>query len=628
MTIAPLDPYDVQQVRRADGLLGDFNRAHVLGAADVHVALRLQRIASTQDQAALLAAALAVRAVRQGSVCVEIATAAETTAVDGVPPAEVAALPWPSPTTWIEALEASPLVAVGPDGPVDRPLHLVGGLLYLDRYWRQERAIAEYVDQAVGQPLDEPAPSLSSALDRLFPEAGPDRQRLAALVAAHRRFSIVAGGPGTGKTTTVAKLLALLQDQAEGKLRVALAAPTGKAAARLQEAAAEAAGELSGEDRARLGTLTATTMHWLLGYRPGSSTRFQHDHDNRLPYDVVVIDEASMVSLTLMSRLVDALRPSCRLVLVGDPDQLASVEVGAVLGDLVARPSPREATAVSDLGSPAAADLDDLSEEERDAVTRGVVRLDHVYRFPEEIQALAEAIRSGEPDRVMEELDGNQSLITFVETDVGSTAAGLPGLRSDVVTAGGALVSAARDGDPVAALAALDQHRLLCAHRDGPYGVARWSDRIEEWLGDAVHGYGRDGLWYVGRPLLVTANDHQHRLYNGDTGVVVEVDGRAQAAFRRGGAVSLIATSRLSDVQTMHALSVHRSQGSQFEKVTVLLPPVDSPLLTRELLYTAVTRTKQHVRIIGTAEGLARAVRRPIVRASGLRSREHLATST
>jgi exodeoxyribonuclease V alpha subunit len=268
------------------------------------------------------------------------------------------------------------------------------------------------------------------------------------------------------------------------------------------------------------------------------------------------------------------------------------------------------------------ADLDVLSPVEREeVVSRGVVRLRQVHRFSSHIQTLAEAVRSGDADRLLAVLGQRLAPVEFVETDLETVGAELDGLRADVVAAGTAVVSAARDGDAAGALAALDRHRLLCAHRDGPFGVERWAALVEEWLGQVVDGYGRDGLWYVGRPLLVAANDHQLRLYNGDTGVVVQAEGRAQAAFRRQGGVSLLAPSRLSDVSTMHALSVHRSQGSQFDTVTVLLPPADSPLLTRELLYTAVTRAKHHVRIVGSVEALTLAVRRPVVRASGLRRR-------
>jgi exodeoxyribonuclease V alpha subunit len=183
------------------------------------------------------------------------------------------------------------------------------------------------------------------------------------------------------------------------------------------------------------------------------------------------------------------------------------------------------------------------------------------------------------------------------------------------------LTDAARAGDAERAMAGLERHRLLCAHREGPYGVARWSRQVETWLGEKIAGYARDGVWYVGRPLLVASNDYQLGLFNGDTGVVVDAGGHPRAAFRRDGEMVCLPPSRLSEVQTVHAMSVHKSQGSQFDKVTLVLPPPESPLLTRELVYTAVTRARRQVRIIGTTESLAAAVRRPIVRASGLRTR-------
>jgi exodeoxyribonuclease V alpha subunit len=613
--------YDVQRVHHAVGLLLRFNDAGVLGAADVHVAMRLGRLGAEDDQRVLLAAALTVRALQAGSVCLDIATAQLTTAVEGVEAADVAGLGWPAPDAWVEALEDSPLVAVGVDGDPSLPLRLVDTLLYLDRYWRQEQRIATVLDEAAARPAPAvDADRLGAALARLFPGAEPDRQRLAAVVAAHRWVSVLAGGPGTGKTTTVAKLLALLQDQAGGSLRVALAAPSAVAAARLTLAARAVAQRFEEEDRARLGSLEASTLHRLLGRRPGSRTRFRHDRENRLPFDVVVVDEASMVSLTMMSRLVDALRPGCRLVLVGDPDQLASIEAGAVLGDLVNRDSPgRAPLGLTDLVPD---DVADLHPDERTALDRGVVRLSQVHRFSSEIQDLAEAVRSGEPERVAGVLAQGHASIEFVDMDVDrGTGSRLAALRDDVVRAGVAVHEAAVAGDGTRALRELAGHRLLCAHRQGPYGVAGWSQQAEDWLREAVSGYAAAGRWYVGRPLLLTSNDYQLRLFNGDTGVIVDVDGRPRAAFLRNGVLELFAPSRLSDVQTVHAMSVHRSQGSQFQRVTLVLPPADSPLLTRELLYTGLTRAKERVRIIGTRAALETAVRRPIIRASGLRLR-------
>lgn len=616
-----VDVESVELVHRASGLLATFNRAGVLGYADVHVAQRLERLGGERDESVLLAVALVVRAVRHGSSCLPMADVAATTTVDGLPPEELAALPWPEPAGWSRAVEASPVVAVGPDGPGDRPLRLVEGLLYLDRYWRHERVVAQYVDRAMlAAPLAPDPERLTQALGRLFGSTEPDRQRLAAVVAAHRRFSIVAGGPGTGKTTTVARLLALLQDQAEGKLRVALAAPTGKAAAQLTAAATTAAAEIDPADSGRLGPLTASTLHRLLGSRRDHRTRFWHNRDNRLPHDVVVVDEASMVSLTMMSRLIEALRPDARLILVGDPDQLSSVEVGAVLGDLVARQAP--ATAVPLTLDLVQQDVAAQSAIERNAaLTAGVVQLRKGHRFSAEIQELAEAIRAGSLPALGAVLERDHFGIELVETDPVGAGPGPDSLRADVVSAGKMLVSAARQGRADAALSALESHRVLCGHREGPYGVSQWARRVETWLADEIDGYTNDGLWYVGRPLLVTSNDYQLGLFNGDTGVVVNQGGHVRAAFRRGGQVDLLATSRLSEVQTVHAMSVHRSQGSQFDRVTVVLPPEGSPLLTRELVYTAVTRAKDHVRIIGTRAALGAAIRRPIQRASGLRSR-------
>jgi exodeoxyribonuclease V alpha subunit len=612
-----------QVVRAATGTLRAFNEAGVLAAADVHVAGRLSRLGGEDDDRVLLAAALAVRAVRTGSVCLDLARARESAGVED--PSEealaaLAALSWPGVPEWLEAAAASPLVAVGPEGSPDRPLRLVGTLLYLDRYWRQEQVIAAAVDaraRRAVQGVDDDR--LAAALTRLFGDpTGPDEQRLAAAVAAYRRLTVLAGGPGTGKTTTVARLLATLRDQPGPAVRVALAAPTGKAAARLEEAVRTA--DLPADDRARLGTPAASTIHRLLGFRPGGAGRFRHDHRNRLPYDVVVVDEASMVSLTLMSRLVDAVRPEARLVLVGDPDQLASVEAGAVLGDLVRRPAPPGAEASSGLAGVAARDLAALAEAERAGVeSSGVVLLRTVHRHRGAVRDLADAVRAGDADRVLAVL-GTGGDAELVDTDA-ATGEHLEGLRADVVDAGRALTEAARAGDGEEALGQLDRHRLLCAHREGPYGVARWSRQVEDWLTEAMPGYAAEAPWYVGRPLILTANDYDLRLYNGDTGVVVVRDGRTRAVFRRGDRVVSLGPSRLSDVETVHALSVHRSQGSEFDRVTLVLPSPGSPLLTRELFYTAVTRARAHVRVVGTAEAVRAAVSRRITRASGLAGR-------
>jgi exodeoxyribonuclease V alpha subunit len=635
MTADPhTDPFDVRFAAHSAGLPATFNRAGVLSSADVHVASTLGRLGGERDEQVLLAAALAVRAVRLGSVCTDLSEVRATVTADTEETAyqdagagsgtEVDALPWPEPEDWYAACAASPLVAVGVDGKADRPLRMVDRLLYLDRYWRQEQLIRADLDLRASRPA--PAVDrdrLRPALSALFPDAAPDHQRLAAAACATGWVTVVAGGPGTGKTTTVARLLALLHAVLDTPPRVALAAPTGKAAARLQEAVAAESADLQRRGVATPPAYHASTMHRLLGSRPGSHSRFRHDRHNRLPFDVVVVDETSMVSLTLMARLLEAVRPDARLVLVGDPDQLASVEAGAVLGDLVHRP-PRP---TPDARAPLLAGLlpDDVQPpDEAEAELRNdVVRLRRPYRFGGTIDTLAAGVRDGDADTVLQALRSDDS-VTFVETadDARPAPEALAALRDDVEASGRALHAAARAGDAPGALAALEQHRLLCAHRQGPHGVATWSVQVERWLHAAVEDYAVDEEWYVGRPLLVTANDYDLRLYNGDSGVVLDdgAGGRV-AAFGRGGDPVLVRPNRLPGVQTLHAMTVHRGQGSQFGRVSVLLPSAGSRLLTRELFYTAVTRAQDFVRVIGTEEAVRAAVTRPVVRASGLRRR-------
>ncbi len=339
------DPFDSRVVAGASGLLREFNTIGLLSPADVHVANRIAALLSVQDEQVRLAVALAVRAPRLGHVFVDLATIAQTASVESEEPVDLSVLPWPRPEAWAQALTSSGLVAVGEGGERgDRPLRLLGSRLYLDRYWREERRVATDLQElAAGRPAaaDAAADSLARSLERLFTAAREDRQRLAAEAVLTHSFAAIAGGPGTGKTTTVARIVALLIEQAAAEgLRqplVALAAPTGKAAARLQEAVHEEAARLPVEEttKALLFALRGSTLHRLLGWRPGSHSRFAHDRENRLPHDVVIIDETSMVSLSLMARLVEAVRSNARLILVGDPGQLASIEAGVVLGDIV-----------------------------------------------------------------------------------------------------------------------------------------------------------------------------------------------------------------------------------------------------------------------------------------------------
>jgi exodeoxyribonuclease V alpha subunit len=592
--VAVDDPYQPRVARGASGVLAAFNAAGVLEPADVHVAGRVARLGGETADDVLLALALAVRGVRLGSVCVDLAAVRSTVLGAGEEPVDVSALPWPEPGPWAAACTASPLVAAGVQAADDRPLRLVDGLLYLERYWRQEELVrTELAARAAAPSAAVDLEQLRRGLDALFGDAREDRQRLAAAVAALRPVTVLAGGPGTGKTTTVAKILMLLRDRPGPLPRVALAAPTGKAAARLQEAVRDAGA----------GELPASTLHRLLGWQPGRG-RFRHDRHDRLPYDVVVVDETSMVSLTMMARLLDAVRPDARLVLVGDPDQLASVEAGAVLCDLArapGRPEPHLDAALAALGLPG-------------GVVNGVVTLEHVWRFGGAIAGFARAVQAGDADAAVALLRQGADDLEFVETD---SATATDAVRTDVVRAGVALAAAARASDLPAALAALERHRLLCGHRRGPFGVTRWSREIERWLVDALPEVA--GEWYPGRPVLVTANDYDTGLYNGDTGVVVATVDGPRVAFP--GRAEPLAPARLAEVATVHAMTVHRGQGSQFRRVSVVLPPAESPLLTRELLYTAVTRAREFVRVVGSEAAVRAAVARPVSRASGLRHR-------
>ena len=550
-----------RQARGATGLLKVFTDAEVLESSDVHVAQRLTALAKVSDETVALAVAMAVRALRNGSVCVDLRSVEEQVGVDG--------LPWPDVGAWLTAIRASALASK------PTALRVDGDLLYLDRYWLEEQQVAADVHTMIAVKPEKVSPDI----DRLFP-AGFEEQRAAAKVALAQGLTVLTGGPGTGKTTTVARLLALLA--AGTRLRIALAAPTGKAAARLQEAVQLEVGKLDKADQEALSGMHATTLHRLLGSRPDTSARFRHNRGNRLPHDVIVVDETSMVSLTMMARLLEAVRPDARLILVGDPDQLASVEAGAVLADLV---DGLDASKLAALKTP--------------------------HRFGESIGTLASAIRTGEADAAIEVLRAGGEHIEWIDTDQPAEH-----LRTVVVPQALRLREAAILDNADVALQTLDEHRLLCAHRRGPYGVRYWNRQVERWLAEET-GESIWTDWYAGRPVLVTANDYGLKLYNGDTGVTVVRDGVLRAVIA--GTEQLeFATSRLSDVDTMHAMTIHKSQGSQADEVTVLLPQEESRLLTRELLYTAVTRAKKRIRVIGAEPALRAAIDRRAVRASGL----------
>ena len=602
--------------------------AGVLLAVDVHTAATLARLGALgpDDRDVVVATALASRAPRHGHVCLDLSTVRESARAererngDLEPTVELDALPWPTdPGVWQADLAASPLVAcegIESGGP-PRPLHLDGSLLYLERYRvYEDRIVAELMRRATQTPF---VPVLSDARrSEIFGALSLSPEQIAAAErGASRSLSVIVGGPGTGKTHTVAALLALLLDGTTGEgadtLRIALVAPTGKAAARMGESIAGRAGELGQMPGAeslveQMTRAETSTIHRLLGAVP-DSTNFRHDRSNPLVHDVVIVDETSMVSMPMLAKLLDAVSPDARIILVGDPGQLASVEAGSVLGD-IAGPV---VDAIVD-GTPIP------SEPLADCISV----LTYSHRFPANsaIGKFAAAVRADDPDAAVDVLraataDASEESLHWYETEATSPDAG-PIVRSEALGTARATMELAEEGRSADALAELVKVRVLCAHRRGPFGITRWNAQFEEWL--AAGGMRLTGF-YVGRPVLVTANDRANELFNGDLGVVVTAGPNVRVAFGTGSEPRLVPPARLYSVETVHAMTIHKSQGSEFEHVVVVMPHQDSRLATRELLYTAVTRASNRVTLLGTEASVRAAIGRRVLRASGLADR-------
>jgi exodeoxyribonuclease V alpha subunit len=622
--------FDASVAAGLDGPLGLFNMAGLLAPSDVHVALRLADLAGVHDDTLRLGVAFAVRAPRLGHVCVDLESVRLTASSETDTDVDVDALPWPEAAAWVQAMAQSPVVGE------DRPLYLSGPQLYLNRLWLDQCLVASDLLRRADTPVDDVDDALlAEGLVRLFRrDVDPEHlQPVAAAAAVCSAVSVIAGGPGTGKTTTVARVVALLDEQAlaagRPPPRCVLAAPTGKAGARLEEAVRGEASNMpvDASTRQRLLELRGTTIHRLLGFNAGNHTRFRHNRENQLGYDVVVVDETSMVSLSLMARLLEAIRPDARLVLVGDPEQLASVEAGAVLGDIVGPaaqavsmgPAMRaRVKAVTGYEVPASG----TAAAALSVIGDGIVVLRYVHRHGGAIAELARAIQHGDADTALEVVAAGGSNVEWIGQEAAEPVVGdgRDAIATGAVESGRAVIEAARAGQADAALAALNGFRVLCAHRRGAEGVEGWTRRIEGWLLKEVEGFSTAPGWYVGQPLIVTENDYSLGLYNGDIGVVVsDADGRMAAAFERGGEVVLVSPTRLAAVDTVYAMTVHKSQGSQFHTVAFVVPPPGSRLLTRELLYTGVTRAQERLILVGTEEPIRAAIERPITRASGLR---------
>jgi exodeoxyribonuclease V alpha subunit len=584
------------------------------------------------DPRVLMAAALVSRELGEGHICVDVEGLADAE------PMLAEAETWLPASSWVGSA----------NGDLKTPLVLDGGLLYLRRFWRDEARVAEAIVSRLGS-AEMPA-DLALELDRLFPaEAdGLNWQKVACAVAARGSFAVITGGPGTGKTTTVVRLLGLLQTLAhkrnEPRLRIRLAAPTGKAAARLN---ASIAGQIErlDVDVAVKQAIPAevTTLHRLLGSRPDTRA-FRHDRDNPLHLDVLVIDEASMIDLEMMAATLDALPRDARLILLGDKDQLSSVEAGAVLGDLCARADAGHydlatrdwLTAVCGVDVGAWTDPADARP-----LDQRVVMLRRSRRFGADsgIGALAQAINAGDAASVTRAFSTTRGDIAVVAPSAASIATlaidgreGAPGHRHflDWIERERPAIDASFDGFErwgAGALTAYARFQLLCATRHGDAGVDKQNERIaqgllDRGLIDAVAG------WYEGRPVMVTRNDYALGLMNGDVGVTLWVpDGQGGMALRvafavmdeQGGErVRFVVPSRLSAVDTVYAMTVHKSQGSEFEHTALALPPEPSPVLTRELVYTGVTRARSHFTLLAAPDILGYAVSRKTRRASGL----------
>lgn len=611
--------------------------ASVLAPIDVHFALTLGEIVEERDESVLLAAALVSLRSREGHVCVPLADVA------GLPIAVDGDLgTWPELEPWRAALTASPLVSGGVER---RPLVLDGaGRLYLQRYYEHERRLATLLRGRAGLEEMRVEPGfVKEALARLFgstPDAPLGDQQAAVLVALVQRLVIISGGPGTGKTSTVARLLTLLVESAlargQAPPRILLLAPTGKAAGRLVESIRLAKGRLDAAPEVLAAVPEeARTIHRALGVRRGGGG-YWHDASRPLLADVVLVDEASMVDLALMRHLVEAVPPTARLILLGDRHQLASVEAGSVLGELCAAAevgaageTTRPPVTGVGYGEQLCAAVAALSGKQLRVASGPTAPLrDHVveltksYRFDADsaIGQLAAAVREGDVRRVVRLLErgGEADEVSWVKESPAQELS--ESLVARVVEGFRPMFEAS---DAAAALAALSRFRVLCAHRRGWAGVEHLNERIRVALSRArlVPSWGE---FFPGRPVLVTCNDYAVGLFNGDVGLTwgepmkVHFEGDSGASVAGQPATRPISTARLPAHETAFAMSVHKSQGSEHDEVLIVLPEAGSPLLTRELLYTAITRAKKQVRLVGSPEAVEQAVQRQVGRASGL----------
>ena len=612
-------------------LLENLRREGALRTLDHALALSLRRLDPGTPDAVAVAAALASLAVSAGHAGFRI----------DQPRALVdMALDWPAPAQWQAELEASRWVA-RPGDPADEaqgsaPLVLENGLLYLRRYREYERRLAAGL-QRLGSGAVEPdgIDALAPLFARLFPQAagGGDHQARAAAVALLHPLLLVTGGPGTGKTTTIARLLVLLGARAaaagQPAPRIALAAPTGRAAERMAESLRRAAQRLSAEgiEDGLLAPLATTgrTLHRLLGTIP-DSPRFRHHAGNPLAVDIVVVDEASMIDLPLMAKLVEAVPDGARLVLLGDPDQLPSVEAGDVLSGILAAAGDGMHLAASDARAlqPLLGEVE-ASAIEADTATPFPARHVHLVRGWRQSAALdlaplAAAVRVGDQARALELLrEGRLDGVHY--HDAVADLLQDPARREHFLAHWIALADAP---SPAEALALAGRLRILTAVREGPQGAAGLNRRIEALLADRLAQHQprtRSDGFFHGRLLLVTENHYRHRLFNGDIGICLrDAQGQLMAWFpgETPDAPRAFHPATLPAHASAFAMTVHKAQGSEFNEVWLVLPERDSRVLSRELVYTGLTRARDALHLCAEPAILATALSRHVSRVSGL----------
>lgn len=588
--------------------------------------LFLQRMEEKCPDEVLLAGALLTARLAEGSVCIDLERESgralfrensESSSRSGIEAPEL--------EKWIKNCQKS--LCVGKPGD-HTPLVLdPSNRLYLQKYWKRETRLAKRLKDMAGKTAKTTIPDhdpvkVKRMMDRLFGDKGEgvSWQKVAALTALRQQLTIISGGPGTGKTTTVVNILQLLGNLYED-FHVALAAPTGKAASRLKESVRQKL-ETNGPGEGSPGDIPgrAFTLHKLLGARVDRSG-FRHNADNPLPYDLVVVDEASMVDLMLMARLVDALRDDTSLILVGDKDQLASVEAGAVLASICHHRENRFTGNYIEMASKYGIDIPiHFMEDGGGELTDHIVLLEKSYRFTKNsgIGNLASAILEGDTSRVIEILQsGEYEDVNLLEFERSDQLANML-----LKTTGSYFKTINKSIDPGTAIDRVKTGTILCVHRRGPLGTEHVNQLTERLL----RREGRipiTGKWYHGKPVIITRNDYSLGLRNGEIGLVLEnEEGRLKVYFREDEeTLRSINPYRLSHYETAYAVTVHKSQGSEFEDVTIVLPQLSSPVSTRELLYTAVTRARNRCVLVGSVDIIREAIASRAHRSSGLKER-------